>query len=460
MRKLMKKAGAAVLAAAMIFSLAACGGGSQTSGEGSSASPATVEGAKEDAAEIQQTTAASDEKKVIKFFHRFPDEPYNSFIEEKIAEYEAAHPDIDIVIESAQNAPYKEKIKVVVGGNDTPDIFFSWCGEFSERFLREGLLLDLTPYLEADQDWKDSLMEAQMVNYTKDAVTYGIPFRLDCKLFFYNTQMFKDNGLEIPETWDQFINVLDTLKSAGITPISYGNQDLWPSAHYIGTLNQMLVSNQVREVDYEPTTGAFTDDGYEDALKYYAELMPYCNDAVNGTSADMARTNFAIENAAIYYAELIEIPYITELNPELEYGMFNFPTIEGPGDASILTGAPEGFVISSKTKYPEECVAFLKWFLGAEVGKEQAQKIGWFNASLGVTEGVADEKLIDGYDVIANASSMGPWFDNVLYSTVCDEYLTATSDVTNGDLTPADAMAKIRKVAAEAQGLAASEESQ
>ena len=76
----------------------------------------------------EPTTAAqstSTEKKQIKFFHRFPDEPFNSFIESKIAEYEAANPDIDIVVTSAQNDPYKEKIKVVVGTNDCPDIFFS-----------------------------------------------------------------------------------------------------------------------------------------------------------------------------------------------------------------------------------------------------------------------------------------------------------------------------------------------
>ena len=45
-------------------------------------------------------------------------------------------------------------------------LLYTSCGEFSERFIREGLLLDLTPYLEADQEWKDSLMETQMVEYT------------------------------------------------------------------------------------------------------------------------------------------------------------------------------------------------------------------------------------------------------------------------------------------------------
>ena len=48
--------------------------------------------------------------------HRFPDEPYNSFIEAKLHEYEESHPDIKFEISSAQNQEYKERIQVVVGG--------------------------------------------------------------------------------------------------------------------------------------------------------------------------------------------------------------------------------------------------------------------------------------------------------------------------------------------------------
>ena len=440
-KNFLKKVFSVALVGVMALSLTACAGFSQgsTSDNGS-----------------ESTESDSGEKKVIKFFHRFPDEPFNGFIEAKIAEYETDHPDIDIVVESAQNDAYKEKIKVVVAGEDAPDIFFSWCGEFSECFLREDLIMDLTPYLEEDAEWKDSLMESQLINYTKDDVTYGIPFRLDAKVFFYNTEIFDKYGLEAPETWDEFLNVCQTLKDEGVVPIAYGNQEKWPAAHYIGTLNQLLVSNEVRAVDYEPTTGAFTDPGYEEALNYYQELVPYFNDSANGITADMSRSTFSAGGAAIYYAELIEIPYITDSNAELKYGMFNFPLVEGAGDPTILTGAPEGFVVSANTEYPDECVEFLKWFLGPEVGKEQAQEIGWFNASKGVTEGVTDEKLIDGYNIITSAEKMGPWFDNVLYSTVCDEYLTQISDITNGDVSPADAMAKIRKIAEEAQGLAAS----
>lgn len=448
-KRFWKKALCSVLAGMMVLSAAACGGGSSEPAAGGNGGTAAA------GTQAAGNQAASGEQKVIKFMHRFPDEPYNSFIEGKLHEYEALHPDIKFEITSAQNQEYKEKIKIVVGGDDTPDIFFSWVGDFTERFIREGLILDLTPYMEADPEWKDSLIESQIEQYVNsDGMLYGIPFRLDCKLFFYNKKIFDENNLEVPKTWDEFINVCEILKAAGITPIGYGNQEPWSASHYIGTLNQIFVPDEVRAKDYNPTSGEFTDPGYVEALKHYQALLPYMTENPNGVKPDMGRTNFVMEMAAMYYAELIEIPYIKADNAEMEFGMFNFPKVEGAkGNQDILTGVPEGFVVSSKTKYPDECVEFLKWFLGKEVGTAQCQEIGWFNAAKGTTEGLTDQALLDGYQAVMDAKAMSAWLDNALYSTVCDEYLTTVSDLTNGDITPEEAMAKIQAKAKEAQTL-------
>ena len=248
------------IASLMALSLAACGSSSSGSAGQTAGADSTV-----------AANAGNSNVKTIKFFHRFPDDPANSFIEEKIAEYEAAHSDIDIVVTSAQNQPFKEKIKTVVGTAEEPDIYYSWAGEFSERFIRENLILDLTPYLEADKEWADSLIESQMVNYTTDdGMVYGIPFRLDGKVFAYNRDIFDELGLEVPTTWDEFLAVLDAIKADGTyTPLAEGNQDQWPGAHYIGTLNQMLVADDVRAADFNPKTGSFTDPGYVEALDKY-----------------------------------------------------------------------------------------------------------------------------------------------------------------------------------------------
>lgn len=422
------------LAAVMTLSLAACGGGSD---------------------KPKETDQAASGKKVIEFFHRFPEDPANGFIEKKIAEYEAAHEDIDIVVTSAQNQPYKEKIKTVVGSDEAPDIFYSWAGEFSERFIREDLILDLTPYLEKDKEWADSLIDSQMVNYTtSDGMVYGIPFRLDGKVFAYNADIFKELNLEVPTNWDEFLKVLQAIQDNGkYTPIAEGNQDQWPGAHYIGTLNQMLVDGETRAKDFDPKTGEFTDEGYVKALELFQQLVPYMNIGVNGTTHDMARQMFTTGQAAMCYIELVEITNLYQENKDLNWGMFMFPEVEGKGDPTILTGEPEGFVISSKTEYPDECVEFLKWFLGPEVGAEQAVEVGWFNASKGVDANLTDEGLKSAYELIVNTEEMGPWFDASLYSTVCAEYLQVISDVANGDVTPADAMKKIQSKATEAHEL-------
>lgn len=447
-KNIWKKTLSLAMAGITALSLTACGGGNS-----GTAAPAGQGDSKQTTAESAQ---AEGEQKVITFMHRFPDEPYNTFINTKLAEYEQMHPDIKFNIISAQNQEYKEKIKIVVGSEDTPDIFFSWVGDFTERFIREDLILDLTPYLEADPEWKDSFIESQLEQYVNaDGMQYGIPFRLDCKLFFYNKAIFDEHNLTVPTTWDEFINVCETLKAAGITPISFGNQEPWSASHYIGTLNQICVPDEVREKDYNPKTGEFTDPGYVEALQYYQQILQYTNDNPNGVKPDMGRTNFIMEQSAMYYAELIEIPYIKADNAEMEFGMFNFPKIEGAkGNQDILTGVPEGFVVSSKTKYPDECVEFLKWFLGKEVGTQMCQEIGWFNAAKGTTEGLTDQALLDGYNAVMEAKAMSAWLDNALYSTVCDEYLTSVSALTGGDITPEQAMENIQAKAKEAQTLA------
>ena len=139
MKKQLKKTVSLGLAAVMALGLTACGGGSS-----SSDSTTAAAGSGETKTEAAADSGNSGDVKVIKLFHRFPDDPCNSFIESKLAEYESLHPDIKFEVTSAQNQPYKEKIKVVVGSDECPDIFFSFCGEFSECLRMAGRTRDLT----------------------------------------------------------------------------------------------------------------------------------------------------------------------------------------------------------------------------------------------------------------------------------------------------------------------------
>ena len=49
--------------------------------------------------------------KVIKFLHRYPEEPQNGYINRMIAEFEKANPGVTFEVQSAHYSAYPEKVK-------------------------------------------------------------------------------------------------------------------------------------------------------------------------------------------------------------------------------------------------------------------------------------------------------------------------------------------------------------
>ncbi|MFQ9345854.1 MAG: hypothetical protein ACLR2O_10475 [Coprococcus sp.] len=65
-----------------------------------------------------------------------------------------------------------------------------------------------------------------------------------------------DNNLDSSSaTWDEFIDVCDTLKNEEITPIAFGNSDKWYTMWYVGQFNANFVNKDVRTADYNPSSG-------------------------------------------------------------------------------------------------------------------------------------------------------------------------------------------------------------
>ena len=64
-----------------------------------------------------------------------------------------------------------------------------------------------------------------------------MPFDLGMVGFWYNKELFAQAGIDAPPTtWDEFLDVVQRLKDAGITPIAVGGQDRWPAHFYLAYL--------------------------------------------------------------------------------------------------------------------------------------------------------------------------------------------------------------------------------
>jgi raffinose/stachyose/melibiose transport system substrate-binding protein len=419
MRNTIRRTLVAVATAALIAPLAACAGAGGDSG--------VVE---------------------IDFFHRWPNEPKNAYFTELVEEFEAENPDIKVNVESVLNDAYKDKVKVVAGSSGAPDVMFSWSGTFVEDLVEAGNVMDLTDWLDENPDIRDRYYESQMAPFAVDGAQYGLPVGMHAKLFFYNEDIFAEQGLEVPATWDEFLDVLGELQDAGIAPLEYASKEPWTIAHYVGTLNQRVIDPEVVSADQDPATGEFTDPGYVEALEDFEELTGYMNGDPNSIGHEDARAEWAAGDAAIMYLQGSEVNYLTDV--DFEYGTFNFPEVDGgAGDPSQLTGAPEGFVVSENTEHPEESLRFLEFMLNKENGIAYTEQTGELSAVVGaVEESDAPDILKSIAADIVGATAMTPWLDNAYDAQIVQAYLSETQLMLGGEKSAEEVMTAVQDAAA------------
>ncbi|MCY9205227.1 ABC transporter substrate-binding protein [Bacillus atrophaeus] len=397
-------------------------------------------------------SSSSDGKVTLKFFHRWPKEPERRYFEEVVKEFEKEHADIHIQTEAVLNDSYKDKIKVMLGTSSPPDVFFSWSDEFAAKFIRGNKALDLSSYYKNDTKWSSQLVGTQIKPFTYEEKEYGVPWQMDAKSFFYNKDIFEKLNLKPPSTWEELIEVSKKLKANGYTPISFGTKAPWTISHYIGTLNQRMVDEKTRERDYDAKTGEFTDEGYVKALEKLKELMPYFNEHVNSIDHEYARQQFKSGKSAMMYAETAEIKLVEPVN----LGLFSFPDITGQkGSSNALTGAPEGFMISSKTKHPKEAMEFLQFLTSKKMGEKLVKDVGKYSAVQGTaTEENSTATQREAVQQIIDADSMVSWFDMDVDVEIADVYLSSVQQMLGGDMTPAEVMKSVQKAAKQVRAAA------
>ncbi|MFJ7936063.1 ABC transporter substrate-binding protein [Sporosarcina sp. NPDC096371] len=396
----------------------------------------------------QGNESASDEDTVeINFFHRWPNEPRKSFYDERIKEFMDENPNVKINVDSVLNDSYKEKIKVLVSSDKLPDIFTAWSDSFAQNLVSSEKIMPLNDVISNDEEWSSKIIESQYGGFTFDDVTYGIPFTVDGKAFFYNKEIFKENNIAVPSTYDEFIGVLGKLQEAGYKePLVEGLTNTWAISHYLGTIFQRVVEPSILEKDYNQDTGEYTDSGYITGLEVFQELTTYMGDVSTAIDHEAARNMFGNGEVPILYMQFAEIKMVEDIG-DVEIGFFNFPEVSnGKGNQTSLTGAPEGWMLSENA--PKEAVEFLKFLTSKETAFEFTKTDGQLNAVKGaVTQENVNANSLEAYDIIMEASTTAPWFDNAVNINIADIFMRGGQELATGQTTPEEILKAVQQEA-------------
>ncbi len=162
--------------------------------------------------------------KDMKFFH---DNPEWQQIFEGLGKLSDEETGIKAVPTEFDTQVYKSRVKVDLTTKRAPAVFKWWFGYRAQELLAAGLVADLSDvWDEVEANYPAGIREA----LTQDGIAYGFPLHVSYWVWYYNKPLYEKYNLELPKTWDEFMNQLQFFKEHGVSGI--GNtvgQSRWTS---------------------------------------------------------------------------------------------------------------------------------------------------------------------------------------------------------------------------------------
>jgi multiple sugar transport system substrate-binding protein len=155
---------------------------------------------------------------------------------QKIADKWSETSGIEVSIEVITWDSYWTLLEAGASGGDMPDVFWMHSNE-AQKYMEAGKLLDLSPYIEAD-DTIDTSRYLQGVwdLFTSGDSQYALPKDHDTNAMLYNKALFDEVGIDYPDdtwSWDDVYEAAKAI-TEGTDANTYGiafnvsnNQDTW-----------------------------------------------------------------------------------------------------------------------------------------------------------------------------------------------------------------------------------------
>lgn len=337
------------------------------------------------------------------------------------------------------NEEFFTVIRTALAGGEPPDLLQYEGYQQTRDFAAAGQLMDLTDLWESAQD-RFTLSEAGERACTYEGRIYCIPYTYHTGFqIFYNPEILEANGIEVPRTWDQFIAAMDTLKAAGVTPISLGAIDGWPAEHW---WMAFLVQRCGVETIYqaiEQNGASFTDDCFVQAAADLQALAQGEYLSVGATADDYPTSQalFLSGQAAFYQTGSWFASGWEQNPPTFDVGIMPFPRFEDAEFTEDVTGAvTHVFAIPTGAQNPEAAMEVLEWMTTEDAGAIWASN-GNMSLIDGAVEGNAPEVIQELWATVGDASAALPWIENELPPGVGEDRVYSGSvGLLTGELTP------------------------
>jgi len=305
-------------------------------------------------------SAAAKKVKIVHWAFQFVDEAsdqkmYQSFL----PDLQKTAPNVEVEVEFFPWDGRRDRMLTAIAGKTAPDVVYL-NDDMKPLFYPN--LLDLTPYLSADElkDFKPGSI--QSAKY-KNELCY-LPVLINSVAHFVNLDLLAKLGYpadwtEKQHTWDEFLELCDKARKAGLTAYTMGPAN----ASIVDELSNWIYQAGAAYYNADTTKCTLNSPEAVRAFTFLAKLWEekYVNPAdMDKTSAEVSEGVFAQGKCVAIMAQNQAITNWKKVNPSLRVGLAY--ALKDKADAS--NGTVAGFGSFKQSKNPEAAVAWIKVLTG------------------------------------------------------------------------------------------------
>jgi multiple sugar transport system substrate-binding protein len=327
-------------------------------------------------------------------------------MEELIADFQKANPDITVKWNNFDHEGYKAAIRNFLTA-DAPDVAAWYAGNRMAPFVKAGLFEDVTDVWTANG--LDEQLKSAAASMTMDGKKWGVPYTYYQWGIYYNKDVYKKVGATEPKTWAEFIANCEKFKAAGIDCLTTGSKALWPIAGIFDYIN-MRTNGYEFHMDLTAGKVKWTDPKVKAAFAEWAKVVPYTTanhaaidwqDAaaliVQGKAANYVMGNFSVAT--------FKQGGMTNDN----LGFLVFPEITA-GVPRAEEAPTDTFHIPSGAKNKEDAKKFLAYVASPEAQTKMNATLGQLPVNNKAT--AADDPFIKaGFEELSSAYALAQFFD-------------------------------------------------
>jgi raffinose/stachyose/melibiose transport system substrate-binding protein len=304
-------------------------------------------------------------------------------VQKEIAEEYKAQGDPNVSLEITAFPGLNEQRTAVkaamAAASPTPDIIAVEPGADTVDYLQNGGVLSFNKVFEEDKEFKDSFWPNAIQLLTINGQVVSVPAVTNTVVIYYNRKMFAENGVQVPETWDDLKKIGAVFNGKGIAPIVYpAGQDrnfpIFPFYTVAGGLKQDL---KLRDADLGKL--AWTSPEMMQVAEQTEEIVKsdlLAKGALGIKEPDAIGIFSTGKSAMFWGGQWMRTSIRAALPPDFDLAIFPFPALMAGGPKPVLSSTGITLTVNSKSKHPELAFEMIKAITGVRGKVTYSSRLG------------------------------------------------------------------------------------